>query len=73
MKSHRHACLVRVLRLLQLLRTPQTLQWLATELEVSTRTVRRDLAALETAHIPILKSEATGRWQVDRRYNEDVA
>lgn len=47
---------VRQWRLLVLLRSqPRTLEWLAEELRATTRTVRRDLAVLETAGIPIRK------------------
>ncbi len=48
--------LIRELRLLQLLesRRGRTLNELSSELGVTTRTIRRDLAALEEAGIPLI-------------------
>jgi len=70
----RNITLIRVFRLIRLLRRrPHWLHELAQELDVTTRTIRRDLALLEEVHVPVWQSEHTGRWHIDRRYLEDVA
>jgi predicted DNA-binding transcriptional regulator YafY len=52
----RNRQLVRTLRLIDVLRRGRwTLVALAHELHVTDRTVRRDLEALEEAHVPVVK------------------
>ena len=64
----RNKQLVRVLRLLQILRQGrQPLNVLSSELSVSTRTIRRDIEAIESAHLPVCKfkdGEGVARWTI---------
>lgn len=60
--KRRNAALVRQWALLRLLgRSQQTIEGLAAELEVTTRTIRRDLAALEEAHFPLVQGKIGNR------------
>lgn len=62
--TKRCGTLVRTWKLLVMLRGgPHRLESLARELGVTTRTIRRDLAALEEAGLPVDLSPA-GRWFV---------
>lgn len=50
---------VRVLRMVALLQTGwRSLQGLAIDLGVTTRTIRRDLEAIEAAHLPLRKHDS---------------
>ncbi len=68
--ENRGALIVRVLRLLATLTQMSngvTLEWLSLHLGVCERTVRRDLAALEEAHIPLEQIECDDgnkRWRL---------
>lgn len=54
----RNACLVRTLRMIEALRVRRlTLEQLASEHGVTTRTVRRDLEAISAAGLPLRKHE----------------
>jgi len=69
----RNKQLVRVLRLLALLQTGRhDLVALSRALAVSPRTVRRDLAAIEEAHLPIVKHEdcddRISRWSLNHAH-----
>jgi len=68
----RNRQLVRVLRLLALLEGGWcSLDALSQELSVSTRTVRRDLAAIEEAHLPLRKGRhedvGISYWRIARK------
>lgn len=61
MKGRRNDSLVRVLTMMHYLKGGrQTLEQLAEEFHVSTRTVRRDLEALSVAGVPVRHSGDTG-------------
>jgi predicted DNA-binding transcriptional regulator YafY len=57
-KRPRNAVVIRQWRLVEVIRRRALqLEEIAIELGVGTRTVRRDLAAMEEAHLPIVKDE----------------
>lgn len=61
----RNKQLVRALRLIRLLQDGRwTLLELSRDLSMSTRTIRRDLAALQEAHLPVtrLTTDSGRRW-----------
>jgi predicted DNA-binding transcriptional regulator YafY len=64
----RNKQLVRVLRLMALLQNGRLdLNALSAELSVSTRTIRRDIEAIEAAHLPIQKAcgeDGIARWSI---------
>lgn len=72
--SNRNRMVVRNLRLLQLLgrRRRNTMEELADALGVCSRTVRRDLEALQEAHLPVVDKTIRGRryWSLMGDFDE---
>lgn len=68
----RNRQLIRVLRLIKLLSEDwHTLATLTRELSVTDRTIRRDLTALEYAHLPVRKwqcDDGKARWTMRRLF-----
>lgn len=59
---HRNKHVVRVLTMLSLLRAQRmSIRQLSLELGVSTRTVRRDIDAMEEAHVPLYQDYIDGQ------------
>jgi predicted DNA-binding transcriptional regulator YafY len=52
--------LLQIIQLLRRRRKPTTAEWLATELEISVRTVYRDMAALLTSGVPVAGEAGIG-------------
>ena len=69
-QPQRHTTLLRVLRLVRLLRYPQTLEGLAEVFGVSTRTIRRDIDVLREAGFHIWRSDEGGRLQVTNSFTD---
>jgi predicted DNA-binding transcriptional regulator YafY len=63
-----------ILRMLESSRFGRTIQELADDRGVTTRTIRRDLAALEEAGFPLQSTEGAGahRWKLSRRVTPDL-